>query len=83
MTMTKSLGTIVFAVAMTFLVAGPVVAQPPDLAAEIAAAKTAADHCHGESKCPHLWEAKSPHPRVHSVASVARTRPALSLSFRR
>src|SRR3989449_5254755 len=26
--------------------------------------------CHGESKCPHLWEAKSPHPRVHSAASV-------------
>jgi hypothetical protein len=44
MTMTKKLGTIVFAVAMTFLVAGPAVAQAPDLAAKIAAAKTAADH---------------------------------------
>jgi hypothetical protein len=39
--------------------------------------------CRGESKSPHLWETNNPHPRVHSVDSVAGTRPALSLSFRR
>jgi hypothetical protein len=44
MMMTKKLGTIVFAVAMAFLVAGPSVAQEPDLAAKTAAAKTATDH---------------------------------------
>ena len=39
--------------------------------------------CQREPKFPHLGELKIPHPRVHSVASGGRTRPALSLSLSR
>ena len=42
-----------------------------------------APDCQREPKFPQLGELKIPHPRVHSVASAGRTRPALSLSLSR
>jgi hypothetical protein len=39
--------------------------------------------CQRASKCPQVRSSKIPHPRVHSVASAGRTRPALSLSLSR
>ena len=39
--------------------------------------------CQRAPKCPQPWASKIPHPRVHSVASAGRTRPALSLSLSR
>ncbi len=39
--------------------------------------------CQRAPKYPQPWASKIPHPRVHSVASAGRTRPALSLSLSR
>ena len=40
-------------------------------------------NCQRASKLPQVRSSEIPHPRVHSVASAGRTRPALSLSLSR